>query len=183
MTRYAAFLRGVNLGRRTVRSADLRAAFVAMGFADARPLIASGNVLFSAEGSEDALAARIEQGLETAFGFAIGTVLRSAAALAAMVAAGPFAGVPDNVDAKRYVMMFRDEVAGTLRLPFGIAGDFDILSSSPRDIFAVAWKMPNGRYGEGLDSLEKQFPKGTLMTMRNWNTIIKAQAIASEPNP
>lgn len=183
MTRYAAFLRGVNLGKRTVKSADLKAAFVAMGFVDAQTLIASGNVLFSAKGDEADLALRIEDGLEKAFGFQVGTVLRSAHELQAMITSGPFADVPAGSDAKLYAMLFREPVAGTLKQPYGIAGNFDVVRVAPRDIFAAAWKMPNGRYGEGLDQLEKQFPKGTLMTMRNWNTIMKASAIASEIQP
>ena len=42
MTRYAAFLRGVNLGKRTVKSAELRAAFEELGFSDVKTLLASG---------------------------------------------------------------------------------------------------------------------------------------------
>lgn len=173
MTRYAAFLRGVNLGKRTVRSADLRAAFLAMGFADAETLIASGNVVFSAE-PEQGLSTRIENGLHQAFGFEIGTVLRSQAELEAMIAAAPFAGIPADADAKLYVSMLHEPIGQTLKLPFGAAGDYDVLAVTDTDIFAVAWKKPNGRYGEGLDALEKQFPKKTLITMRNWNTILKA---------
>ena len=55
-------------------------------------------------------------------------------------------------------------------------GDFEILSATDYDVFVVAWRKPNGRYGEGLDKVDKLFPKGTLVTMRNWNTILKAVA-------
>jgi len=177
MIPYAAFLRGVNLGGRTTKSADLKAAFEAMGFAGVRTLIASGNVLFKAEQEADAaLAARIEAGLHQKFGFEIGVVLRSIGELRAMVAAAPFAAMPESADAKLYVMFLRQSVGRSLTLPFGVPGDFDVLSMTDTEIFAVAWHMPNGRYGEGLDTLEKQFPKGTLTTMRNWNTILKAVA-------
>jgi uncharacterized protein (DUF1697 family) len=177
MMRYAAFLRGVNLGRRTVKSADLKAAFVRLGFADARTLIASGNVLFSAEeADEEKLIGQIEAGLENAFGFSIGTVLRSHDELAAMIRSDPFAAIPADADAKLYVGLMRERVGGRVKLPIGIPGNFDVVSITERDIFAVAWHMPNGRYGEGLDQLEKHLPKGTLVTMRNWNTILKAGA-------
>jgi uncharacterized protein (DUF1697 family) len=175
VTRYVAFLRGVNLGKRTVRSADLKQAFVGMGFADARTLIASGNVVFSAsETDEDKLVKTIEAGLEKAFGFDIGTVLRSHAELEAMVISQPFAKIPEGADAKLYVGLLRERVGGKIELPIGSPGDFDVLSVTERDIFAIAWHMPNGRYGEGLAGLEKHLPKGTLVTMRNWNTILKA---------
>ena len=58
-TQFVALLRGINLGKRRIRMDALRNAFIDMGFADARTLIASGNVVFSAAGAEG-LAARIE---------------------------------------------------------------------------------------------------------------------------
>ena len=49
MTRHVAFLRGINLGKRQVKSADLVDAFAAMGFDNVKTLLASGNVLFDAD--------------------------------------------------------------------------------------------------------------------------------------
>ena len=49
-----------------------------------------------------------------------------------------------------------------------------MLAADDYDVYAVAWRKPDGRYGAGLDQLGKQFPKATLITMRNWNTIVKA---------
>ncbi len=72
----AAFLRGVNLGKRTVKSADLVAAFGELGFKGAKTLLASGNVVFDADDDAD-LRSQIETGLEKKFGYYIGTVLRS----------------------------------------------------------------------------------------------------------
>ena len=76
MTRYAAFLRGVNLGKRTVKSAELKAAFEAMGFENVKTLLASGNVLFDAKASKS-LRAKIEAGLEKQFSFKVPIVLRT----------------------------------------------------------------------------------------------------------
>ncbi|HVW91493.1 MAG TPA: DUF1697 domain-containing protein [Devosia sp.] len=173
MIRHAAFLRGVNLGQRTTKSADLVAAFAGMGFAGAKTLIASGNVLFEADPAPD-LAERIEAGLAAHFGFDIGVVLRTDAELRAMVAADPFRHVPPDADAKLYVALLREPVGRAVGAPFGVPGDFDVISATERELFAIAWHMPNGRYGEGLDTLGKRLPKGTLVTTRNWNTILKA---------
>ena len=63
MTRYAAFLRGVNLGKRTVKSAELKAAFEALGFENVKTLLASGNVLFDTKPSKS-LKGKIEAGLK-----------------------------------------------------------------------------------------------------------------------
>lgn len=173
MTAFVAFLRGVNLGKRKVLSTDLKHAFDSMGFSDAKTLLASGNVVFSAE-EEPGLAARIETGLQQKFGFPIGVVLRSQQDLRAMVAAAPFGSIPEDADAKLYVALLHDPVGRKLPMPLRVEGDFDVLSATDYDIFAVAWRMPDGRYGAGLDQIGKHFGKGVLITTRNWNTILKA---------
>lgn len=173
MTRFAAFLRGVNLGKRTVKSAELKAAFEAMGFAEVKTLLASGNVLFDAEAGKG-LQRRIEAGLEQHFGFAVGTVLRSLDELKAMVAADPFGGRAENDDQKLYVMLFAEDLP-TARVPASIPGDFDVIPGGPRELYLVGHKKPDGTYAAGGQLLlEKRLPKGKLVTTRNWNTILKA---------
>ena len=46
MTRYVAFLRGINLGKRRVVMTDLKRAFEDAKFQNVATFIASGNVLF-----------------------------------------------------------------------------------------------------------------------------------------
>ena len=175
MTRHAAFLRGVNLGKRTVKSAELKAAFEDMGFANVKTLLASGNVLFDAS-SAKGLQARIEKGLADTFGFAIGTVLRSQAELGAMVKADPFGGRVECEDFKLYVSLFSEELPAVL-LPSGVPGDYDIIPGGPREFYIVGYRKPDGTYSAGaLLNLEKKLPKGQLVTSRNWNTILKAVA-------
>ena len=174
MTRYAAFLRGVNLGKRTVKSAELKAAFEALGFENVKTLLASGNVLFDAATDKD-LKARIETGLKAQFGFEVGTVLRSLDDLAAMVKSDPFKR-QEGEDAKLHVMLFDVPVPATLA-PKGIAGDFDVAKVGRRELFFIFYRKPDGTYSGNSDfNIEKQLPKGTLVTMRNWNTILKATA-------
>lgn len=49
MTRYAAFLRGINVGRaKRVAMADLRALVEALGYGDVSTILNSGNVIFTA---------------------------------------------------------------------------------------------------------------------------------------
>ena len=172
MTEFAAFLRGVNLGKRTVRSADLLAAFADMGFGSAKTLLASGNVLFETDDAPD-LAARIEQGLEQRFGFDIGTVLRSRGQLREMVASDPFRGKTEHADLKLYVTLLATPDAGLLALPCGVPGDFEVVRVTASEIFHEAYRQPSGRYGAGATLIGKPF-KNVLWTNRNWNTIVKA---------
>ena len=175
MSRHAAFLRGVNLGKRTVKSAELKAAFEAMGFTGVKTLLASGNVLFDAS-SARGLKQKIETGLEAAFGFPIPIVLRSLDDLKAMVAADPFGGVVASDAANLHVMLFDQPIPAGFTQP-AVQGDFYVPTMTGRELFFIVYKKPDGTYlgGSSLDT-EKRLPKGTLVTMRNWNTILKAIA-------
>ena len=171
MTRYLALLRGVNLGKRQVKSADLKAAFEAMGFAKVKTLLASGNVLFDAEHADRKA---IEAALEQRFGFDIGTVLRSQDDIRALIAADPFKGRQEDADTKLYVTFVEDMNAKTLPMPCAVEGDFEVVHLTDGEIFILAFRMPNGRFGEGMDLIWKHFGKKRLWTSRNWNTVLKA---------
>jgi len=173
MTRHAAFLRGVNLGKRTVKSSELKAAFERLGFTNVKTLLASGNVLFDAKAAKG-LKTRIETGLLEQFGFEVPTVLRSIDELKAMVAADPF-GRQEGEDAKLYAMLFDESLPASFKLS-GVKNDYDIKSMSPREIFMIAYRKPDGSYSGGLLNIEKQLPRNALVTTRNWNTILKAIA-------
>lgn len=173
--RYAAFLRGVNLGKRTVRSAELKSVVEELGFGDVKTLIGSGNVLFDARPGKT-LKQKLELGLQEAFGFKIGVVLRSLDELKAMVASDPFGGVTESEAAKLHVTLFDQPVPAGLKFE-GVKGDFDIPRVTDREVFIIAYRKQDGTYlARSLLDLEKRYPKGTLMTSRNWNTILKAVA-------
>jgi uncharacterized protein (DUF1697 family) len=172
VTRHVAFLRGVNLGKRTVRSADLVAAAAAMGLGAPRTLIASGNLLFDAAPAPG-LGKHLETGLEKAFGFPIGVVLRTHEQLQAMIASAPFGDLVETEAHKLYVMLLGAPLDPAPSLE-GVAGSYSVPRIDPENIFLIGYRQPNGRYSEGLDGLEELLPKGTLVTTRNWNTILRA---------
>ena len=115
LTRFVALLRGINIGKRRIKMDALRDAFIDMGFADARTLIASGNVIFSAAGAEG-LVARIEQGLKARFGFAVPTILRSRDDLVALRESRPFGDAIETKDQKLYACSSGARIA--TNLPF-----------------------------------------------------------------
>ncbi|MEO6394976.1 MAG: DUF1697 domain-containing protein [Devosia sp.] len=174
MTRYAAFLRGVNLGKRTVKSAELKAAFEAMGFDNVKTLLASGNVLFDARASKS-LQTKIEAGLHSQFGFVVGTVLRSLDELRAMVATDPFSGASEDFSKKLYLLMFAEDLPKGFTIK-GVANDYEFPLVNRREIAMIGYRKPDGNYSAGLLGIEKMLPKGMLVTTRNWNTILKAVA-------
>jgi uncharacterized protein (DUF1697 family) len=81
VTRYVAFLRAVNVGKRRVDMARLREVFTELGFQDVSTFINSGNVIFSAPQKPAALEPKIERALEDAFGFEVITFVRTAASV------------------------------------------------------------------------------------------------------
>ncbi|MHA3704424.1 DUF1697 domain-containing protein [Jatrophihabitans sp. YIM 134969] len=79
MTRWAAFLRGVNVGSITVTSAALKQCLEALGLEDVRTVLASGNAVFSSPRRRTTLKPAIEKALRDTFGYDAWIVLLDAA--------------------------------------------------------------------------------------------------------
>jgi uncharacterized protein (DUF1697 family) len=174
MTRYAAFLRGVNLGKRTVKSTELVAAFETLGFENVKTLLASGNVLFDG-GSGKGLKGRIEAGLKAQFGFEVPIVLRTVDELKAMVKSDPF-GREAGEDAQLHVLLLDQDLPKDFTFA-SLAGDYDVASIRPQEICFIVYRKDDGTYlGHSKLVVDKSVPKGVVATMRNWNTILKAIA-------
>lgn len=172
MITYVAFLRGINLGQRQIKNADLKAAYEAMGFTNVRTLIASGNVVFDSRAKPSR--ARIEAGFAERFGFESGTVLRTQDELRGLVSSDPFAGRTEDGDTKLYVTFLAEPAEKPLPMPFGVKGDFEVVKVTGREVFLLAFRLPNGRFGLGMEAVWKHFGKKPLWTSRNWNTVVKA---------
>ena len=69
MTRYAAFLRGVNVGGVNLKMADIAAAFEKAGFTGVRTILASGNVLLESRAGVAAVRKKAESALREEFGY------------------------------------------------------------------------------------------------------------------
>jgi uncharacterized protein (DUF1697 family) len=83
MTRYVAFLRGINLGKRRVKMEQLRRHFEGFGLENVDTFIASGNVVFDSPRQDRAeLEGEMEGHLHEALGFFSETFLRSLPELA-----------------------------------------------------------------------------------------------------
>ena len=69
MTRYAVFLRGVNVGGVTLKMADVARVLTEAGFADVKTILASGNVLLDSASDATAVRTGAERALRDAFGY------------------------------------------------------------------------------------------------------------------
>jgi uncharacterized protein (DUF1697 family) len=98
MTRYVAFLGGINVGGHRPSMERLRAEFEALGLADVSTFIASGNVIFSTRATARTLEPRIEAHLGDQLGYGVPTFVRTDGELAKAVALAPFGAItpPDT---------------------------------------------------------------------------------------
>jgi uncharacterized protein (DUF1697 family) len=171
MSTWVAFLRGVNLGKRQMKMAELKACCEQMGLQNVKTIVASGNVRFETDKSAR-LMERLEAGLEERFAYPVKVILRSEAEIQAMIAAKPFAKVDPKADVALHVLL-SDQPLKTAPDLKGLPAHIEVPRIDEREIYFVAHRLPNGRYTEGLDQLDKLLPKGALVTMRNWNTMLK----------
>src|SRR5699024_8352522 len=82
VTDYVVLLRGVNVGGRTLKMADVRAALAEGAFPGARTVLASGNVLLASERDAATVGTAVEQILTERFGYQAWVLVRSTAQLA-----------------------------------------------------------------------------------------------------
>lgn len=168
MARYAAFLRGVNLGgRRKTGSAELRACFEGIGLEDVQTFRTSGNVVFERDGreSQKKVAGRIERALSQSFGFDVVVFLRSAAEVRAIAEHRPFpAKLVSGSNGKLQVALLPAKpAAGARREAVELATDADRLAVEDRELY---WLPSGGTRDSKLDlkELEKLVGPWTMRT-------------------
>ncbi|HZQ06338.1 MAG TPA: DUF1697 domain-containing protein [Anaerolineae bacterium] len=173
LTRYVAFLRGINVGGHTIKMDDLKKAFEGVGVQNVKTLIASGNVLFETEEADRAaLTRKIEEKLEKTFGFEIPVLLRSVDELKAMVESEPFKKVKADPTTKFYISFLSEKPTTQLQIPYeSPQKDFQIIRVADGAVFSVTFPAKGGRTVDSMAILEKEF--GKRITTRNWNTILR----------
>ena len=169
MTRYVAFLRGMNLGRRRIKNPELCAAFEDIGFANVSAFLASGNVIFDADDSDpQVVAVAIESGLKSILEYDVPTFLRTADEVNAIAAHTPFADVTSERTGKLQVALIGGEVEQSARnAVLELSNDADLLEVLGQDIY---W-WPKGNF---LDSQLDQNALESILgpfTIRTKNTI------------
>ncbi|MFC8371554.1 MULTISPECIES: DUF1697 domain-containing protein [unclassified Streptomyces] len=171
-TRYAALLRGINVGgSRKVPMAELRALMDGLGHDGVRTHLQSGQAVFTAtHGDEESLAAELSAAIERHFGFAVDVIVRDHAYLKGIVDACPFPA--GELEPKQlHVTYFSAPVTP------GRFAEIDRQAYLPEEFRlgdrALYLYAPNGLGRSGLaEHLAKpRINKGVVATSRNWNTV------------
>ncbi|MHC9294266.1 DUF1697 domain-containing protein [Mycobacterium sp. LTG2003] len=90
MTRYAAFLRGVNVGGVNLKMAEVAKALEDAGFTEVRTILASGNVLLDSTSAAKKVRSTAEKALREAFGYEAWVLVYDLKTLAAISTGYPF---------------------------------------------------------------------------------------------
>lgn len=177
---YAAFLRGINVGGRSIlKMTDLKAACERLGFSEVRTVLASGNVVFAAAGAPAVLAGRLEEALAKLCGREVRAILRPRAELERLLASAPFRGLRVTPTLRQYVSFLAAPVKPRgIRVPYAAPkGDLRILRVSPTEVISTVDLAAGLGTSELMALLEKEF--GSDLTTRNWNTLEKLWPQAS----
>ena len=167
---HVALLRGINVGgKNRLPMNDLATMFKDAGAQEVRTYIQSGNVIFRADAARiGRLGAAIAKAMQADLGWSVPIVIRSAAELGAAAKGNPF--LEEGI------------AAGTLHVGFLLdrpdrarvaALDPD---RSPPDRYVVRGgeiflHLPNGVARTKLTSQYLDSRLGTVVTVRNWNTV------------
>jgi uncharacterized protein (DUF1697 family) len=174
-----ALIRGINVGgHKMVAMADLCELVTKLGFADARSLLQSGNLVFRSDAKSSLqLEQRLEAEAAKRLGLEADFFVRNAKEWDAVIAENPFPGEARR-DPARLVVMFLKDAPGAQdvrALQAAITGP-ETLRARGRHLYVV---YPNGMGTSRLTSnlIEKRL--GTRGTCRNWNTVLKLGALVN----
>ncbi|MFC0565931.1 DUF1697 domain-containing protein [Plantactinospora siamensis] len=175
MTRYAALLRGINVGRnRRIAMADLRALLTEEGYGNVATLLQSGNVVLDAEQPPTKLVSALEGAIERRFGMAVGVVVRTKEELDRIVAGDPLA---DQVtDGSRYAVWFlaKPVPAAVAEALAAVDLQDDRYVVTGREIYG--W-LPHGQLDSPVATAMAKLKGLPTITNRNWNTVRKLLAM------
>lgn len=160
MIKYVAFLRGVNVGGRIIKMADLKTCLHKAGLEGAETLLQSGNVVFESELDEPELKKLIEGALSQTFGYPAKAQVLSLETLAAIVERYPFGAAGDNQH--DYVIFLENGLEKALVAePCQLADGEQVAAGSG----VVYWRVDKG------STLKSNFAKLLAKTKyKNFNT-------------
>lgn len=173
-TRYAIFLRGVNVGGIRITSAALREMLAALPLDHVRTLLASGNVVCAFRGEAGALKDMVEQALRATFGYQAWVVVLTAQRLGELLDACPYPA--DSTETHTYVTVSSDPaVLDELAAAVAAADPGSVETRLGPE--ATAWLAPVGGTLDAVRStIAAKARYKPSITDRNLRTMLKVRA-------
>lgn len=174
VTTYVALLRGINLGSTNkISMPRLRAMAEELGYADVRTHINSGNLILGSSESADAVTSQLSAAITATFGLRIDVTVRTAAELAATLAANPY---PDGDPSQVTIAFLTGPVgADAPERVSALAAEGEEYVFGEREIYV------HYAHGIGKSKLALRFSAviGVSATVRNVRTVGKILALCT----
>jgi len=169
--RWAALLKGINIGGKKIPMTELKALVEGMGCHDVKTLLASGNVVFSCDEEDGAALEKRLEAVLADHGLKTDVVVRNGGELSAIIDANPFPGPARDHPNHLLVVFQRDP------FPDGLIEKIPDIYDGPERLEAVGRELyidfpddvGHSKLPQAMAKLK--FPK--IATMRNWNTVGK----------
>ena len=176
--RYAALLRGINVGgNKKIPMAELRQLLDRLGYSEVATYLQSGNAVFTSQRQPaSALVRVIGEAIAAEFGMDVKVVIRTADELASIQGRNPLPGEPENPS--RFFVAFLSAVPEPKRVSEIAAQSFGADRIWVSGSEAFLW-CPAGAADTLLTNnvIEKRL--GVSATSRNWNTVNKLVSLTS----
>lgn len=168
MTAYVALLRAVNVGGTgKLPMTSLAALCAAAGFSRVQTYIASGNVVFHSDETEDQVRTALEDRLHAHCGKRVGVIVRTASEIAAIVAQNPFPDQPGN----RVMALFVDTPLPADAMEGANGAQDEQVRLGQRALFVF--------YPNGMAKTRLRLPSEKAGTARNMNTVARLAEMAA----
>lgn len=182
MGTHIALLRGINVGKaKRIAMADLRTLFESLGFERVRTLLNSGNVVFDVPGRakkdpQTTIGPTIRAAIEKQLGVSSRVTVISATELDTMIANNPLLDVAR--DHSKMLVSVLSSATDRAQLKALAARKWGSESLAVGDRVAYTWCPKGVLDGEVNKAVAKAL--GDAVTSRNWATMLKLQALASD---
>ena len=177
MTTHIALLRGINVGgHNRIAMADLRAMLEELGFTDSKTILQSGNVVFSGGRRSGAgLEGFLEKECKARLGAGVDWIVRSAEEWDALIEANPLPKESRRDPSHYLVFCLKSPPAkAQLKVLEAAIPGREIVRADGRQLYVA---YPDGIAGSKLDMSLIERKLGLSGTARNWNTVLKLQAL------
>jgi uncharacterized protein (DUF1697 family) len=176
---FISLLRGVNVGGKSIRMADLKSLYEGLGFGNVRTYLQSGNVLFdSSNGNGSALGAVIEAQMARSFAFSTSVLVRTAPDLQRVIQGSPFLHGRLEDPASLHVTFLKgiplSARVDALKAPEGETDEFVV---GEQEVYLFC---PNGYGRTKLSNAFLERKLDLTATTRNWKTVTALFAMSME---
>ena len=179
---YICLLRGINVGGKRMKMAAVREMFGEIGIANAQTLLASGNIVFQSDESDrDSFVAPIEAAIQSTFGFESKVIMRSRDDLQAAIENNPFPVDERTVKGNRLLVTFlrslpdAEAIEALNQWHTGV----ERIQLVGTELFV---HYVDGAGNSKLTNNVIERKLNVVGTARNWNTVLKLQALGDRWN-